>query len=168
MSMFPLLVSEELIRSCLSESVLNSVQNVSDIVVPSDCLFRVKVELIASGKKIASERFTLHRKSTAKRLVEAVQSSFSGLLSGLDGVLFENLHRAAVDLNTVLCEELAEVTKFEFQVDWDLLIRRNGLDALEKAFDLPENLRTQIFQSTLVLFDPKKIEVFFSKKLEVF
>ncbi len=27
---------------------------------------------------------------------------------------------------------------------------------------------TQIFQSTLVLFDPKKIEVFFSKKLEVF
>ena len=26
----------------------------------------------------------------------------------------------------------------------------------------------QIFQSTLVLFDPKKIEVFFSKKLEVF
>ena len=28
--------------------------------------------------------------------------------------------------------------------------------------------KTQIFQSTLVLFDPKKIEVFFSKKLEVF
>ena len=27
---------------------------------------------------------------------------------------------------------------------------------------------SQIFQSTLVLFDPKKIEVFFSKKLEVF
>ena len=29
-------------------------------------------------------------------------------------------------------------------------------------------LESQIFQSTLVLFDPKKIEVFFSKKLEVF
>ena len=27
---------------------------------------------------------------------------------------------------------------------------------------------SEIFQSTLVLFDPKKIEVFFSKKLEVF
>ena len=30
------------------------------------------------------------------------------------------------------------------------------------------NFAAQIFQSTLVLFDPKKIEVFFSKKLEVF
>ena len=29
-------------------------------------------------------------------------------------------------------------------------------------------VQAQIFQSTLVLFDPKKIEVFFSKKLEVF
>ena len=133
--------AEELIRTCLSESVLNSVQRVSDFVVPSDCLFRVKVELIASGQKIASERFTLHRKSTARRLVEAVRSSFSGLLLDLEGVLFENLHRAVVDLNAVLYEELAEVTRFEFQVDWDLLVRRNGLDALEKAFDLPENLR---------------------------
>ena len=135
-------VAEELVRSCLSESVLNSVRNVSDFVVPSDCLFRVKVELIASGQKIASERFTLHRKSTARRLVEAVKSSFSGFLSDLDGVLFENLHRAAVDLNTILHEELAEVTRLEFQVDWDMLVRRNGLEALDKAFDLPENLRT--------------------------
>ena len=32
----------------------------------------------------------------------------------------------------------------------------------------PTTSISQIFQSTLVLFDPKKIEVFFSKKLEVF
>ena len=135
--------AEELIRSCLSESVLNSAQRLSGLVVPSNsnCLYRVKVELIARGQKIAAERFTLHHKATARRLVEAVKSSFAGLLVDSDGVLFENLHRTVVDLDVILHEELADVTKFEFQVDWDTLVRKNGLDALDKAFDLPDTMR---------------------------
>ena len=133
--------AEELIRSCFSEAVLNSAQRLSGLVVPSNCLFRVKVELVASGHKIAAERFTLHHKATARRLVEVVKSSFAGLLLDSDGVLFENLHRTVVDLNAILHEELADVTRFEFQVDWDTLVRKNGLDALDRAFDLPDTMR---------------------------
>ena len=133
--------AEELIRTCLSEAVLNSAQNFSGLVVPSNCLFRVKVELMASGQRIAAERFTLHHKATARRLVEVVKSSFANLLVDVDGVLFENLHHAMVDLNVILHEELAEVTRFEYQVDWNALVRKNGLDALEKAFDLPDAFR---------------------------
>ena len=39
---------------------------------------------------------------------------------------------------------------------------------LEDDLCCSAHCKSQIFQSTLVLFDPKKIEVFFSKKLEVF
>lgn len=50
------------------------------------------------------------------------------------------MNNAPVQDDVVLHEDLPEVTKFEYQVQWSDLVQRNGLDKLLGVFDVPDPL----------------------------
>ena len=135
--------ADDLVRTTFSEDVLDAVRSGvpdNEIVLPSQCLFKIKVEIVADGQRIAFEKFTLHKKTKALNLVKVIKSSFSGMLEKLRGVLFENFNKAEIAPEVVLYDALPEVTKFEYRVDWNELVNLHGLEVLSKAFDLPESL----------------------------
>ena len=137
--------ADELVQATFSDDVLSAVRcspPESGLVLPSHCLVKIKVEVIAEGQRIAMEKYTLHKKASAGSLIGVIKSSFSGLFDGVHGVLFENLNAAEVSPEVVLHETLPEVTKFEYKVDWNELVNKHGLEMLSKTLDLPESLAT--------------------------
>ena len=137
--------ADELVQVTFSDDVLSAVRctpQESNLVLPSHCLVKIKVEVVADGQRIAMEKYTLHKKASAASLIGVIKSSFSGLFDGVHGVLFENFNVAEVGPEVVLHEALPEVTKFEYKVDWNELVKKHGMELLSKTLDLPESLTT--------------------------
>lgn len=116
----------------------------SSVALPADDVFRVKVELVAAGYLISSEKFYLQKKVRAKTLMETIRTSFGKCLMEVEGHLFERLNNAVVSDDVILFEALPDVTKYEFQVNWSDLVPKNGREKLTGMFDVPAPLiRTQ-------------------------
>lgn len=132
---------QNVVTAVLSEELADprALSPKQEVVLHYDNTFRVKVELVADGYGIASERFYLNQAVKAATLVKAVVQSFAGCLKEVHGVLCERMNNAPVQ-DVVLHEDLPEVTKFEYQVQWSDLVQRNGLDKLLGLFDVPDPL----------------------------
>ena len=135
--------ADELVQATFSDEVLSAVRSnppADGLVLPSQCLFKIKVEVFAEGHRIAMERYTMHKNTSAENLVRVIKSSFSGLFDGVHGTLFENLNKAEVSPEVILHDALPDVTKLEYRVDWNELIQKHGMETLSKILDLPEDL----------------------------
>ena len=134
---------EDFVRSLLSDAVCDGVRRAGEgrgLVLDSHQSYRVKVELIADGQKISVEKFYLHKKTTKEDFVTVLKRSFANCLVGIPGVLFERLNDKEVGDGITLFETLPEVTKFEYRVVWEDLVRQHGRTRLAKVFEVPGTL----------------------------
>ena len=138
---------EDFVRSLLSDAVCDGVRRADEgrgLVLDSQQAYRVKVELIADGQKISVEKFYLHKKTTKEDFVTVLKRSFANCLVGIPGVLFERLNDKEVGDGITLFETLPEVTKFEYRVVWEDLVRQHGRTRLAKVFEVPGTLLSDL------------------------
>ena len=135
--------ASDLVKACISEEIRQTVcspDSDTSIVVPTDGVCKIKVEVRTQGHLLGVKKFYVPKKAKAGQLATAVVLAFPECLRDGDGVLFKNLNGRTVEPDVVLFQSIPDVTKLEYRVEWKLLLSRVGFNVLAQCFDVPESL----------------------------